>query len=67
MTRDEVAQLAERLRRAEAEYQAAQLEHDGSDRATERYRAACAELLTADRIGRAVLTPCSTERVSPRG
>jgi len=55
MNRDEVAQLAERLRRAEAEYQRAQLEHDGSDRATERYRAACAEVLTAHRIARAVL------------
>jgi hypothetical protein len=56
MEREQVAQLAERLRRAEAEYQAAQRDHDGSDRATERYRAACNELLVCDRIARAVLT-----------
>jgi hypothetical protein len=55
MTKEQVAELAERLRRAEREYQAAQLEHDGSDQATERYRAACAELLACDRIARAVL------------
>lgn len=59
-----MAELAERLRRAEREYQAAQCEHDGTDRATERYGAACRELLTCDRIARAVL--CFRFRIGRR-
>ena len=46
---------AERLRRAEVEFRAAQVEHDGSDVATERYRAALSELKIAERVGRAVI------------
>lgn len=46
--------VAERLRRAEAEYQAAQREHDGSDRATVRYQQARGALLELEAIVRAM-------------
>jgi len=47
--------VAERLRRAESEYRAAQREHDGSLRAAERYRQARRVLLEAEAVGLAVL------------
>lgn len=46
---------AERLRRAEMEFRAAQLEHDGSLQATVRYQAARSELVNAERVARAVV------------
>lgn len=48
-------QVADRLRRAEAEYRRAQLEHDGSARSTVRYQAARHELEVAEALARAVL------------
>ena len=47
-------QAAERLRLAELELRAAQLEHDGGMRATERYRAAVSELAIAEAIAAAL-------------
>lgn len=48
-------QAADRLRRAETEYRAAQAEHDGSMRATVRYQAAKRELEIAFDVAAALL------------
>jgi len=52
MTREKAAA---RLETAEHELQRAQLEHDGSDRATVRYQAARQELEIAEALARALL------------
>ena len=48
-------EAADRLRRAELEFHAAQREHDGSFISTERYRAAVSELLIAMSVVQAIL------------
>lgn len=52
---------AARLHQTEAEFTAAQLERDGSDRATVRYQVARSELVNAERVGRAVLAKTGPE------
>lgn len=48
-------EAAQRLRLAELEIRSAQLDHDGSMRATERYRAAVSELAIAEAIAAALV------------
>lgn len=59
--------LAARLMVAEAEYQAAQAQHDGSPSSCARYRAALAELEAAERAASQALrddveSRCPSER-----
>lgn len=49
-------QVALRLRKAEAELQRAQRHHDGSLKATERYRAAVSELRIAWAVAELVIS-----------
>ena len=66
MTRDQVAAA---MAAAEREMQAAQLEHDGSARAVERYRQARAAVLQCDRLARVtshVTASAETARATPR-
>ncbi len=48
-------EAAERLRLAEREYRAALLEHDTTDIATERYRAAASALAIAEAVAAALV------------
>lgn len=56
-------EAADRLLRAEVEYRAAQLEHNGTMRATVRYQAARREQDIAFAVARAVLV----DEVTPTG
>lgn len=56
--------VAERLKRAEAEYLVAQLEHDGSDRATVRYQQARAALRELEAVARAMIDAAADGKAS---
>ena len=61
MTRESVVAL---LVETEAELQAAQREHDGSLLATERYRAARARHVQAERLARALTNDAACRSIS---